>query len=332
MKNFSTNQARHFYVAGAIDANLDTKLDIALGSVETGEMFFKYKDPDGLILRSDSFLPSRITELNKKGPSDVAGKLMAHTISVDTNIVALSSLVGKTVSCKVSFKGVYDDSSMPQMSFTAYVVGTASNTASASAFNKDLAMAIAKALPKPDKSFPLLKVFSNGSEVTADTPASGVTGASTVVLVETVQKYVRGKLSGDPVHFDVIMTTTIDGVDVSILSETVAASAISGNTVVPANYKLADMEFFCMGERGDVMRGYAYPNDFNPTYAIDPFSNTQYYILTLNYFWAGTGTDVQKSPRVMHVVGPQAVINSLYNSIKAAIDGTGSGSGSGSGA
>lgn len=89
---------------------------------------------------------------------------------------------------------------------------------------------------------------------------------------------------------------------------------------------------YVKSERGDVMRGYAYPNDFNPTYAIDPFSDTQYYILTLNYFWAGTGTDVQKSPRVMHVVGPQAVINSLYNSIKAAIDGTGSGSGSGSGA
>ena len=57
MRNFNTNQTRHFYVAGAVDANVDTNLDIALGTTATGEMYFKYKNADGLLTRSDTIDP-----------------------------------------------------------------------------------------------------------------------------------------------------------------------------------------------------------------------------------------------------------------------------------
>lgn len=331
MKNFSTNQVRHLFVAGAVDANLDTNLDIAFGVTETGDMYFKYKNADGLLTRSDTINVKKVRCVNKVAAADQATKLYAHTVAVDTSAVTLANLVGKNIVCKVTFKGIFDESFSSTLSFNAVVVGDATNTASTTNFHKDLAIAIAKALPTLDKNFPLLKVFSNGTEVTATTAASAVTGSSAgVVLVEAAQKYVRGKLSGEPIHFDVSFKLE-DGNLKNIVwgTDTVAPSAISNNIVVPANYRLADMEYFCLGERGDVYRGALWPNDYQPTYAIDPFSDTAYYVLTIEYFWNGDASDVQKSPKTMHIVGSSTVINSLYSSVMAAISAGGSGSGSG---
>ena len=76
MQNFNTNQTRHLYVAGAIDANVDTNLDIALGTTATGEMYFKYKNADGLVTRSDSFDPKKIVSLKHAPAASLAKKLL----------------------------------------------------------------------------------------------------------------------------------------------------------------------------------------------------------------------------------------------------------------
>lgn len=329
MRNFSTNQVRHLFVAGAVDSSVDTNLDIAFGVTETGDMYFKYKNADGMLTRSDTINVKKVRCVNKVAAA--GEKLMQHTVAVNTNAVTLSSLVGKTVYCKVNFRSVFDNSNSSTLSFTAALVGNSTNTANATAFHKALAYAIIQALPTLDKNYPLLKVFSNGTEVTKSTAEGSITGASAgVVLVEAAQKYVRGKLDGTPVHFDVEFHYP-DGNAGDIVwgTDTIAVSAVSNNTVVPANYKLADMEYFCLGERGDVYRGSMWPNDYQPTYAINPFSATTYYILTIEYFWNGDASDVQKSPKTMHIVGPEAVVNSLYSSVMAAIENGGSGSGSG---
>lgn len=331
MRNFSTNQVRHFFVAGAINANLTNKLDIVFGSTQTGEFFFKYRNADGLLTRTDTIDSKKVRCCNKKAAASLATPLLAHTIAVDTNAVTLSNLVGKTLNCKIQILGAYDGSAYPQLTFNAIVVGDATNTASAAAFHKALAIAIAKAMPRPEKQYPLIKVFSNGTEVLPSTADSAVTGAAAgVVLVEGVQKYVREKLSGDPCHFTVSFQMQ-DGnmADIVWGKETIAPSAISGNTVVPANYKLADLEVFAAGERGDFYRGAHWPNDIPHTYAIDPFGNTAYDILTIEYFYNGDASDVQKSPKTLQIAGPAAVINSLYSSVMAAIENEGSGSGSG---
>ena len=331
MRNFSTNQVRHFYVAGAIDSNVDTNLDIYLGTAETGELYLKYKNADGLLTRSVTFDPKKIRCINKKAAATLATKLMAHTVAIDTNAVTLSNLVGKTLNCKIEILGAYDGSNAPQVTFNAIVVGDSTNTASTAAFHKALAYAIAQAQPISDPRYPWLKVFSNGTEVTPQTALTDITGASGgVVLVEAVQKYVRGKLTGDPCHFRVSFQLQDGNLnDIVWGTDTVAASAISNNTIVPANYKLADLEYFCYGERGDYYRGYAYPNDYTPTYAIDPFSDTAYDMLTVECYWNGTVSDVQKSPMTIQVAGPSTVINNLYSAIEAAMNGNGSASGSG---
>lgn len=341
MTNFNTNQTRHFYVANAVDSSVDTNLDIAVAQTATGEFFFKYKNADGILTRSDTINPKNVICVKKTAAAAMARKLMMHTVAVDTNKVTLANLVGKTLDCIVTIHGVFDYDMSNSLTVVASVVCDSTNTGSASAFHKALAISLAKALPFQDASHPLVKVFSNGTQVLPTTDASDVTGASGgVVLVEGVQKYVRGKLSGEPCSFSVAFRYA-DGKyeDIEWGTDTVAESNVSSNTEMPANYILADLEYFALGERGDVYRGAAWPNDYPTTYVIDPFGATAYDVLTIEYYWAGNAENVQKSPRMIQIAGKvtgsgsgaSSPCDSLYSTVLGYINGT-AGSGSGSGA
>lgn len=322
MRNFNTNQTRHFYVAGAVDANVDTNLDIALGTTATGEMYFKYKNADGLLTRSDTIDPKKVVSLKNTAASAMATKLMMHTITVDTNAVTLSSLVGKSISITVTTLGLIDYDASNGISITATITGDSTNTGSASNLYKAIAMALAKAMPKFDPEYPLFKIFIGTTEVTKDTTTVSGTAAS-IKLVEAPQKYVRGKLSGEPVPFMVSTKAELSEYDVVAWgSEAVAVSDVTGNLVVPANYVLADLEYFAYGERGDYFRGSNWPNDYTPTYAIDPKSATAYNVVTIEYYWAGNVENVQKSPRIIQIAASEANATSLYNSISALVDPT----------
>ena len=339
MRNFNTNQTRHFYVAGAIDANVDSNLDIALKQTATGEMYFVYKNADGLVTRSDTFSVKKIKSLNKAEADSLATPLMMYELQADTSKLtfqASSPLIGKVLNLSVTLHGVFDYDMDNSMTAVASLVGDSTNTASASAFYKALAIAIAKALPKNDPSYPAVKVFVNATavtEVTASTVASDIAGDATkIYLVQGPQKYVRGKLSGEPIPFSIATKLELSNVEViDWLTEgsyTLKKSTVTNNTVIPANFVLADLEYFALGERGDVYRGFNYPNDYTPTYAISLDPSTKYNVLSIEYFWAGNAENVQKSPRLIQVAAPATVSNDivteLYDQIDAAMHGVAS--------
>lgn len=328
MANFNTNQARHLYVAGtkkSTIAGIANAGDIYVGTTATGELYFVYKNGDGIVTRSDTIPAANIEYFNKKGAADLAHKLLAHTVAIDTNAVSLSALAGKTVTINIDVQEYISLSPADKITVTASVdVTSAMNTAAL--FHKALAIAIAKAMPK--RNIPLFRVFSNGSEVTADTADSAVTGAAGgVVLVATPQKWIRGKMSNEP--FNLVVSTSYkadNNSDIAWGTDTVAASAISGYTVLSNSYQLADLEYFCLGERGDVYRGAMWPNNYEPTYMINVASN--YDVLTIQYFWQGHAENIQKSPRTIQIAGSQSVIADLYDAVEAAVNGpAGSGSG-----
>ena len=333
MRNFNTNQTRRFYVANAIVAVGDgetaganvaaagvANCSIALGTTETGELFFAYKNADGIVTRSDTFRKDRIKSLKKTAAAAMATKLLAHTVKASAaTLTALSSLVGKTLNLIITIHGVHDYDMDNTLSFNAAVTLDSTNTANAAAFHQALALAIAKAVPVFDKGYPLVRVFSNGTEVNATDELADVTGsANGVVLVEGPQKYVRGKLSGEACPFSVAFQ--LEGSDEPWGEDSIALvpNAISMKTI-PANYVLADLEYFAAGEHGDYYRGALWPNEYTPTYAIDPNSNTAYDILSIEYYWAGNAENVQKSPRLIQVAGASADIATLYSAIVAAM-------------
>ena len=328
MMNFNTNQARHFYVAKA-------KKDTLAGVSDAGDLamlnnddylYFVYKNMDGAIVRSDTIPVKGIEYYNKRTAAQMATKLMAYTIAFDTTTFGSnpgSAFAGKTLTCNIAVRELISYDPADSIMVTASVKVTSAMD-STTKFNKALASAIAKALPK--REYPYFKVFSNGTEVTASTDVSDINGTN-VVLVATPQKWVRGKLSGEP--FDLAVSFNVE--DEAWGTVEVAPSEISNNTVIAATYKLADLEYFCLGERGDVYRGYNFPNDYTPTYVINPAdTSTNYDVLTIQYFWQGKAETIQKSPRTIHIAGPAAAI-SAWKSALDSLTGNEAGSGSGSG-
>ena len=337
MANFNTNQTRQLYVALAKEdltapvaqSDLDgmSNGDLAMLQTKDKDVYFIYKNADGLITRSDTIPAGNIEYYNKKASADMAKALLAYTVALDTNAYSLTDLVGKTLTINI---GVHEFLSYDESDYVTVTAAVKVTSAMDTAvkFHKALAIAIAKALPDRG-AYPYFKVFSNGTEVTAQTDEGDVTGnAAGVVLVATQQKWVRGKLSGDPYVLSVAFNVEDDAWG----TVTVAPSAISNNTVISANFELADLEYFCYGERGDVYRGFNWPNNYEPTYIINPFdTSTNYDVLTIHYFWQGHAENIQKSPRTIQIAGPAAAIKAWTKVLDDLTGGSEAGSGSGSG-
>lgn len=322
MANFNTYQTRNLYVAKAVDSSLDTAGDVYMGTTATGEIFFKCVNGDGKVTRTDLIRPDSIISLKKTAAADMDYKLKKHTLTLKSAVSGtLSNFKDKVFNCIITFHGVGSYNENDTFAVTASVVGDATNTANATAFYKDLAEAIAKVLPKRD--YPLLKVFSNGSEVKAgDTAIGSGTG---VVLVEAPQKYRRGLMDNKPYEFSVAFMLH-DGNTSDIIwgEDAVAASDVTNNTVISSTYDIADLEWFTLGERGDDKRGYWYPMNYEPTYLVD--LTKKYDMVSIEFYWQGSAENVQKSPRMIQFAcevsgsGSQATSSAgtIYDAVAAA--------------
>ena len=331
MANFNTYQTRNLYVATDFisSGTPDAAGELAMGTTKTGELFFKYFNGDAQLTRSDLIRPESIISLTKTKAADMDTKLKMHTLAVDTSKVTLSNLVGKTLNCVITLRQVGSYDMDDTITINASVVGDTANTANTTAFHKALAGAIALALP--DSKYPVLKVFSNGSEVTkAIAKADSHTGASGgVVLVESPQGYRRGLMSKEAYPFTVAFVMH-DGNTNDVIwgTDTPDDSNISGNTVIPSVYAIADLEWFSLGERGDDKRGFYYPYNYEPTYLVD--LSKSYDLVSVEYSWQGNAENIQKSPRMIQIAcevsGSQATsdADAIYDAIAAAMAGVAS--------
>ena len=333
MANFNTYQTRNLYVVTDLltSGEPDSAGELKMGTTATGEIFFKYFNGDGFATRTDIIRPESIISLKKTKAADMDIKLKMHTLAVDTSAVTLANLVGKTLNCVITLQQVGSYDMSDTITITASVVGDSTNTANATAFHKALAGAIALALP--DTPYPVLKVFSNGSEVTkAIAKANSQTGASGgVVLVESPQGYRRGLLSKEAYPFSVAFVLHDGNTgDIAWGTDTVAVSNISGNTVIPSVYEIADLEAFTMGERGDDKRGYNYPFNYEPTLLVD--LSKSYDLVSIEFAWQGNAENIQKSPRMIQFAcevsgsGSQATSDAddIYDAVAAAMAGASS--------
>ena len=329
MANFNTYQTRQLYVAKASDSSLDTVGDIYLKSTANGKAFFNYVDADGLLVASDVFDPKNIVSLKKTTAAEMAIPLMAHTITVDSD-VTLANLVGKSINLNVTCTEFMNYDPASNFTVTASIVGTSSNTASNAAFNKAIAKALVNAVPKFAGEKPF-KVFIGSTEITKDLADGSYPGSGSLIIVEAAQKWVRGKMAKEA--FPLIISSDVEGVAWAV--DTVAKSAVTNNTAIPSAYQLADLEAFALGERADYIRYGLEPDYVPPTYMIDVAKS--YDVVSIEYFWQGGAENVQKSPRMIQIAcevsgsgsGASSDAETIYNAVKALADGT---SGSGSGA
>lgn len=155
----------------------------------------------------------------------------------------------------------------------------------------------------------LTKNFSRelGTYLTFEGTADGL------VIQEVEQPWSLGTYAQERVCFDVIPTTVfVDGEE-----ESWGSIKESTEGVVKDGKKIADMEYFYMGERADQYRNAGWPNVVPTKYLVD--ASKEYNVLEIHFSFTDTGASSYKSEKDITIVAEDAsVINSIITELNSA--------------
>lgn len=326
MATFSTNQVRQLYVAKALKTPNVLASDAA-GSIAVkndtakNHLYFGYKGADNL-MRSDLIDIKNILYAKATDADDMAHELKAVTVTLDSEVNAGNPVAGQDYTLRIVFKQYVGMSDEDQYFKYGMVHAYAGMTASD--FYKKLALSLAKNFSReivPLVKFVLTNSDSEAVPVDATTKESSLTETYTALVIDEVEQPWRlGIMEQTPVYFEVQpVPVTVDG-DERIwgkVEDTEPAGTIANGK------KIADLEYFCMGERGDMYRGVGFPNNIPTTYLVDP--TVKYNVIDIHYAYVGSNESVQKSEKTITLVVPKvgatnSVSNKLANDIITAIN------------
>lgn len=326
MATFSTNQVRQLYVAKALNDSQVLASDAA-GTIAVkndtakNHLYFEYKGADNL-MRSDLIDIKNILYAKATDADDMAHKLKAVTVTLDNKVSADAPVAGQNYILRIVFKQYVGMSDEDQYFKYGMVHAYAGMTASD--FYKKLALSLAKNFSR--EAVPLVKfVLTNSDDkavpVDATTKESSLTGTYTALVINEVEQPWRlGIMEQTPVYFEVQpVPVTVNG-DERIWGK-VKDTNLAGT--IANGKKIADLEYFCMGERGDIYRGVGFPNNIPTTYLVDP--TVKYNVIDIHYAYVGSNEGVQKSEKTITLVVPKvgatnSASNVLANNIITAIN------------
>lgn len=324
MATFSTNQVRQLYVAKALKTSYVPASDAA-GSIAVkndtakNHLYFEYKGADNL-MRSDLIDIKNILYAKATDADDMAHELKSVTVTLATDVNGGAPVAGQDYILRIAFRQYVGMSDEDQ--YYKYGMVHAYADMKADEFYKVLALSIAKNFSR--EVVPLIKIEvhskatkskggfdSNGYMVVTPTTkdngksdttnpyyATGtlVTDIDSIRITEVEQPWRLGVMAQTPVYF------TVQPVPVMVNSdERVWATVTEGtNGTIGNGKKIADLEYFCMGERGDIYRGIGFPNNIVTTYLVDP--SKTYYTFDIHYAYVGSNEAVQKSEKDITIV------------------------------
>ena len=345
--NYSVNQVRQLYVAKALKTPhvlaSDTAGSIAVkNDTAKNHLYFEYKGADNL-MRSDLIDIKNILYAKAIDADAMAHKLKAVTVTLDSEVNAGAPVAGQDYILRIAFKQYVGMSEEDQ--YFKYGMVHAYADMDADEFYKVLALSIAKNFSR--EIVPLIKIEvhskatkskggfdSNGyMVVTPTTKDNGksdttnpyyaadtlVTDIDSIRITEVEQPWRLGVMAQTPVYFTVQPVAVMVNGD-----ERIWATVTEGtNGTISNSKKIADLEYFCMGERGDIYRGVAFPHNIPTTYLVDP--TIKYNVIDIHYAYVGSNEGVQKSEKTITLVVPKvgatnSVSNVLANSIITAIN------------
>ena len=345
--NYSVNQVRQLYVAKALKTPhvlaSDTAGSIAVkNDTAKNHLYFEYKGADNL-MRSDLIDTKNILYAKATDADDMAHELKAVTVTLDSNVNGGVPVAGQDYILRIAFRQYVGMSDEDQ--YFKYGMVHAYAGMDADEFYKVLALSIAKNFSR--EVVPLIKIEvhskatkskggfdSNGyMVVTPTTKDNGksnttnpyyatdtlVTDIDSIRITEVEQPWRLGVMAQTPVYFIVQPTTVLVNGD-----ERIWVTVTEGTNGTIANgKKIADLEYFCIGERGDIYRNIAWPHNIPTTYLVDP--TIKYNVIDIHYAYVGNNENVQKSEKTITLVVPKvgetnSVSNKLANSIISAIN------------
>lgn len=266
MTNFSTNQVMQFYV---LDGTAEVKTPVV------GNYFkVEFKDADGNVTAlTDKIENVMYGKLTKADALAVPYKEATITFNADVNEGA--PVAGQDYIVRVSY---------PEIGGVGAEAWTVKTAAARGASADEVYTALAANLNKAFESDGVLVASVDNGLVITQTDAF-------------VKAYKRGLRPVKVVDFTVTAATVVlDGEEVNWADVAYGASA----TTVPGGYKVADMEYFAMGERGDQYRYVDYVNAIDTEYKVDP--KGEYDVLTVHFAYKGYNQNSHKSEKDLIIV------------------------------
>lgn len=300
MAVFSTNQNRQLYVVKKANATPAVAGDYALDSVDN-KLFIKYMGEGGA-MRSDLIDLNSIVYAKHTLASAMEVPLKTATIKLSSAVLEGDEDSKTVISGQDYIIRIYIHNYLaPGDAHTTIKYGAVHSTAGMKpeVFYEKLAKSLTQNFSR--EAQPLL-TFSHS--------------AAGVVINEVEQPWHLGTMSQDSVNFEVVPTTvTIDGEEIfwAELNDEDKIPVVAGSNKVKNGKKIADLEYFCMGERADQYRNMGWPNTIPTKYMVDP--SQEYDVLDIHYSFSDTGVNVQKSEKDITFVGSNAVIAALKTSL-----------------
>lgn len=203
-------------------------------------------------------------------------------------------------------------------SLMQYGIVHATKNMTDSKFYLKLALSLAKNISRIDSPMVSVALNTTDSEipVTMSSKESDLTGTYTGVIVKEVDQtptWILGKISVKPVNFEVWSSTVTD--DETSLEYNWGVVEY-GNTTQAVNNgtRIADMEYFYMGERGDIYRDVDSRNRMYTEYMVDP--TQPYSTLDIHYAFIDSNESVQKSEKdVLIVSTDNTILEAVYDEI-----------------
>lgn len=286
----SLNQVRHLYVANksveatAALANMGDFKVKTCGDIEK-EVYFEVQGPD-TVLKSDYIPVKNINYVKVLKAAAMATPMKKVKVVLNSTINGGSPIAGQDYVLRIVFHQFFGMGAQDQYVKDAAVHATKNMTATKfyEKMVEALNLSFAREVRATAKSNPYLKF-------TAKTDG--------IEIEEVPQSWTLGTEAQERVLFDVMPTTILyEGVDLNWGQATVQSST----NKVGNGKKMADLEYFLLGERGDQYRKVGFPNDIETKGMIDP--SKEYDVIEIHYAFTDTGVNSYRTEKDITIAVP----------------------------
>ena len=315
MANFSVNANRQMYVGSTYSASVtsgsSTGVIGAVKCITDGtkkEFYFMYKGAD-TVLKSDFIPLDNLTYVKAIDCADMITVMKKLKVALDSTINSGAPVAGQDYTLTINFRNFFSS-------------GDASQYFKAASVHATTGMTAAQFYAEMKNQLDLAFAYEDGATKTSNPYLAFTYDANGVYIQEKPQEWTLGTKKQRRVMFDVLMSRIYTGgEDVvwgTVTDQTPAkASAVVGTNAIGNGKQIADLEWFCMGERGDQYRNVGYPNVIETKYLVNP--DLEYHALEIHYAFTDAGVNSYRSEKEITVVFPKGAASHEYDEINAFI-------------
>lgn len=291
MAVFSINQVSQMFVAKALKTSTPTaEGDIQVKGTKDGSLYVISYGKGGLV-RSDLIDIDKILYAKQTPSASLNTKLHGYAITVTSTPVE-----GEVYTLKINFRnyiGIGDEDTISIVAaVTAGIPYTLKDnkTVVTPTTNIQIATCLADFLERD-------ATFNKLAEISVDNDGGKIT------IYEKEQPWVRGKMqAGQVVTLDMPTVGCVHDGDLENNNWATVKKA-EDKTANDGMKKLADLEYFTAGAKGDEYRGMGYPYNMDYDYMLD--GKTEMDVISIHYFYQGANHEVQKSEKDLFIAVPK---------------------------